>query len=158
MKENPLASPTEVAELVVNQQMASALKSHDKIHIFIRSVLTPSYFKNKEIATNAPYILKITQGNPIMQRHVISAIEWICADFVLAPKHFPVILKQLFDEDVLEEMIILEWAFDGRSEYTLDAVGEDMRASLRAQAEPVVAWLQAVSDSDSDDDDDEDSD
>ena len=62
-------------------------------------------------------------------------------------------LKQLFDEEVLAEMVILEWAFDGRSEYTVDSLDEDVRASLRAKAEPVVAWLQEDSDSDSDDSD-----
>ena len=52
---------------------------------------------------------------------------------------------------LLEEETILEWADDGRSEYTLDAVDEETRAVLRGEAEPVVNWLQeADSDSESD--------
>jgi len=68
------------------------------------------------------------------------------------PKNFPVMIKQFYDEDALEEETIIEWAEDGRSEYTLDAVDEENRAILRGEAEPVVVWLQeADSDSDSDD-------
>ena len=69
------------------------------------------------------------------------------------PKNFPVMLKQLYDEDGLEEETIIEWAEDGRSEYTLSAVDENTRAALRGEAEPVVVWLQEA-DSDSEDEDD----
>jgi translation initiation factor 5 len=151
LKENPEASAEETAEVVINQQMASALKSHEKIHIFLCAVITPNFFKNKEIESYSETIKKITQKNPIMERHLIGAVEDICADMILEPKHFPFILKQLFDEDALSEDVILEWAFDGRSEYTRSSVNEEMRSKLRGQAEPVVAWLQEDSDSDSDD-------
>ena len=153
MKNNPDASDADVAEAVANQQMASALKSHDKIHIFLRAVITPKFFKENEIEKNAPIIEKITQNNLIMQRHLISAIEGVCTlTEGIEPQFFPVMLKQMFDKDLLQEEVILEWAFDGRTEYTLDSVMEDQRALLRGQAEPVTAWLQEDSDSDSDSD------
>eukprot|EP00557_Chaetoceros_sp_GSL56_P006779 CAMPEP_0176494582 /NCGR_PEP_ID=MMETSP0200_2-20121128/10185_1 /TAXON_ID=947934 /ORGANISM="Chaetoceros sp., Strain GSL56" /LENGTH=421 /DNA_ID=CAMNT_0017892373 /DNA_START=358 /DNA_END=1623 /DNA_ORIENTATION=- len=155
LKDNPDASAEETAEVVINQQMASALKSYEKIHIFLCAVITPNFFKNKEIESYSETIKKITQDNPIMQRHLIGAVEEICADLVLEPKHFPVILKQLFDQEALSEDVIFEWAFDGRSEYTRSSVNEEIRSKLRGQAEPVVAWLQEDSDSDSDDSDNE---
>ena len=63
-------------------------------------------------------------------------------------------IKQLYDEDALEEETILEWAEDGRSEFTLEAVDEEARSMLRGEAEPVVVWLQeADSEDDSDDED-----
>jgi len=150
LKANPNASPDEVAEVVVNQQMSSAVKSHDKVQILIKAIITPSFFKENQIEKFAPYIEKITLGNPIMERHLISAVECFCID---KPKNFPVMLKQLYDEDVLQEEVIMEWAFDGRSVYTAEAVDEDTRSALRAEAEPVITWLQAdddSSDSDSD--------
>lgn len=152
MKENPGASPKDISEVVVNQQMASALKSHDKVQIFVRAVITPNFFKDKEIQKYAPVIKFITQDNPIMQRHLIGAIEFMC---VGKPKNFPVMLKLLFDEnETLEEDVILEWAFDGRTEYTLSDVDEDARCALRAEAEPLIEWLQEE-DSDSDSSDEE---
>jgi len=149
--ENPTASPEEVAEVITNQQMASALKSHDKVHILIRAVLTPEFFKNKEIPKYAPLVTAVTNGNKIMERHLIGAVEHLCVD---KPKNFPVAIKQLYDEDALDEETILEWADEGRSDYTLDAVDEETRAVLRGEAEPVVVWLQeADSEEESSDED-----
>jgi translation initiation factor 5 len=119
--------------------MASALKSHDKIHILVQASITPDFFKNNEIEKFAPAAAKITNGNAIMERHLIAALEGVCVDM---PKMFPVMLKQFYDEDALEEEIILEWACEGRNEFTLDAVDEDTRAALRSEAEPVIVWLQ----------------
>jgi len=147
LSSHPDAPPAELLELVVNQQMASALKSFDKIHIFIRAAITPDFWEKKLVQKYAPTISLITNNNPIMGRHLISALEFASAD---TPKHFPVLIKLMFDEDALEEDVILEWASEGRSEYTL--VSEEVRAELRGEAEPVVVWLQ------DDDSDDEDSD
>jgi len=144
IKNNPTATATQVAEVVVNQQMSSAVKSHDKIHILIRATITPSFYREAQIAKYASYIEKITLDNPIMCRHLIGAAEFICVD---RPKNFPVVLKQLYDEGCLEEEVILEWAFDGRSVYTSEAVGEDMRSALRGEAEPFITWLQDEDDS-----------
>jgi translation initiation factor 5 len=138
-------------EVVTNQQMASALKSHDKVQIFLRAAITPMFFKKNEIEKYAPVITKLTNNNPIMERYVIATLEAICVD---KPKNFPVLIKQLYDEDALEEDTILEWAAEGRSDYTLEEVDEESRAALRAEAEPVVVWLQEA-DSDEEESDDE---
>jgi len=143
---HPDASPTELLELVVNQQMASALKSFDKIHIFIRAAITHDFWEKKLVQKYAPTISLITNNNPIMGRHLISALEFASAD---TPKHFPVLLKLMYDEDALEEDVILEWASEGRSEFT--SVSEEVRAELRGEAEPVVVWLQDDDSSDEDD-------
>jgi translation initiation factor 5 len=154
LKENPSASVKDILDAVKNQQMSSALKSHERIHVFMYSVITADFFKNKEIEKHAPVIEKITNGGIEMQRHLISSVEGLCVQHI-PPKFFPVLLKQLFDADVLTEDIILEWAFDGRSEYTVNSVDEDARSSLRGNAEQFVAWLQEESDSDDSDSDDE---
>lgn len=153
MAEEPLASTSDITEVVINQQMASALKSHDRIHIFLRSVLTPNFFKNKEIQTHAPVMVELLNANPIMERHLISAVEFSCLE---KTSNFAIMLKLLFDEDVLSEQVILEWAFDGRTDYTLDAVEEEKRAILRSGAEPVVQWLNQEDSSDEDSDSDSD--
>lgn len=149
MEAYPKASPNEISEVVVNEQMASALKSFDKINIFIQAAITPNFFKNKEMKKYSPVMKHITNSNPIMERHLIGALESFCQS---KPKNFAVMIKQLYDEDALEEDVILEWAGEGRSIYTLDTVDEEARATLRAEAEPVVAWLQ---EEDSDESDDE---
>jgi translation initiation factor 5 len=146
------SSPKDLVELVTNQQMASALKAQDKVTILALASITPAtFFKEQEIAKLAPTFALLVNGNRIMERHLIAALEVLC---VTKTKNFPVMLKQFYDEDVLSEEVILEWADDGRSDYTSSKVHEDVRAMLRAEAEPVVAWLQEA-DSDDDEDGDE---
>jgi translation initiation factor 5 len=137
----------QLVEFITNQQMASALKSHEKVAILVHAAF--SEFKPKEeIPRFAPVLVSLTQQNPIMERHLIASLEVLCVD---KPKHFPVLIKLLYDEDALQEETILAWADAGRSEYT--TVEEEQRAILRGEAEPVVVWLQ---DSDSEDEDDDD--
>jgi translation initiation factor 5 len=151
MEDNPDWTDAQLLEVVTNQQMASALKSHDKVHILVRACFTAQFFKNKEVEKFSPVIAGITNGNKIMERHLIAALEVICMD---KPKNFPVLIKQLYDEDALDEEGILEWADEGRSEYTLAKLDEETRAMLRGEAEPVVVWLQeAESDDESSDED-----
>lgn len=152
MIKNPDATVDAIAETVTNQQMASALKSQDKIHIFVRAAFTPQFFKEKEVEKYASAVSKITNNSINMERHLIAALEGLCID---KPKNFPVFIKQLYDEEALAEDVILEWATEGRSEFTLATVDEETRATLRGEAEPVVVWLQAA-DSDDEESDDED--
>ena len=146
LEANPNATDSEIVETVTNQQMASALKAHDKVVIMTRACITPQFFKNKEVPKYASAVSSITNGNRIMERRLIASLE---AMSIEKPKSFPVLIKQFYDEDALEEETILEWADEGRTEYTLDVVDEDTRAILRGEAEPVIAWLQ----DDSEDDD-----
>ena len=82
---------------------------------------------------------------------MIAALEYVSME---KPKNFPVMIKQFYDEDVLQEETILEWADDGRSEFTLEAVDEESRAALRGEAEPVVVWLQEADSEDESDEED----
>merc|ERR1711862_559794 len=72
LSSNPNATWAELLELVVNQQMASALKSFDKIHIFIRAAITSDFWEKKLVQKYAPIVSLITNENPIMERHLIS--------------------------------------------------------------------------------------
>mmetsp|Transcript_26203 Transcript_26203/g.37564 ORF Transcript_26203/g.37564 Transcript_26203/m.37564 type:complete len:408 (+) Transcript_26203:434-1657(+) len=150
---NSDASVKDIVEFVVNQQMASSLLSKDKIHIYVRSVLkpediTPEFFKKKAINQYIPVIRAITNNSVIMERHLIGALESLCSN-IDNTKAFALLIKELYEQDALEEDTIIEWAAEGRTEYTLDEIDEESRAALRAEAEPIVAWLQ-------DDDDDSD--
>lgn len=154
MKDNPDASEAAIVENVKNQQMASALKTNERIHIFMYSVITPNFYKGKEIVKFSSIIKKITNDSIEMQRHLIGSVEGLCVTSIDA-KFFPVILKQLYDEDLLNEDVILEWASAGRSDYTIESVDEDARANLRGKAMDFVSWLEEESDSDDSDSDDE---
>jgi len=151
IKQNENGSAGDLAEVVTNQQMASALKSHDKVQIVVKALFTPQSIMKKEVEKHADAIVKVTNQNSVMERHLIGALEVLCVD---KPKNFVVFLKQLYDNDALHEKTILEWADEGRSDFTLKAVDEGKRSILRGEAEPLVVWLQEDSDSEASDEDD----
>lgn len=152
LDENPDAPAKELVEVVTNQQMASALKSQDKVYILVTAAISPNFFKNKEVAKYAKAVTTVTNSNKIMERHLIGALEALSIE---KPKNFAVLIKQFYDEDALAEETILEWADEGRSDYTLDVVDEETRATLRGEAEPVVVWLQEADSEDESDSDSE---
>ena len=65
------------------------------------------------------------------------------------------VLKVLYDEDIVEEALILGWYQRADAGKVL-GVEPDTAAAVRAVAKPLVEWLQeAESEEDSDDDDEE---
>jgi len=145
---NPQFNADALVETIVNEQMAAGLKSFDKIHILVGASFNNLVIKEMQVPKFVPVLQKMVGGNLTMERHVIAAVEGVYANNT---NTFPVVLKQLYDNDILQEDTILEWAGDGRTEYTLDTINEESRALLRSAAEPVVNWLeQADSDEESD--------
>lgn len=70
---------------------------------------------------------------------------------------FPVILKHLYDSDIVEEEAMLMWAGEqGRSaEFTAPSLTDDQVAALRKKATPFVTWLEEADEEDGDDDEEE---
>lgn len=146
--ENPSFDIAALTELVVNEQMASGLKTFDKVHIMMNAAFNLSAVGEKQVAKFAPVLDKLVNRNITMERHVIAGCEGI---FGKKPKVFPIILKQLYDEDVLQEDTILEWSSEGRTDFTLDTVDEDTRSLLRGEAETFVNWLESADSEDESD-------
>jgi translation initiation factor 5 len=80
MKENVAASSVRIAEEVTNQQISYAVNTYQKIHIFVCAAISRNFYKEHLAKKYAPIIHIITQGNPIMERHLISAAEFICSE------------------------------------------------------------------------------
>lgn len=68
---------------------------------------------------------------------------------------FPVILKHLYDADIVEEDLLLEWASEPEpsEEFTPAAISIDQFKELRKKAEPFVVWLQQADEEDDEDGD-----
>lgn len=71
---------------------------------------------------------------------------------------FPVILKHLYDADIVEEDALLAWASETEpGEYTPAAITPDKFKALHEKAKPFTVWLQQADEEDGgDDEDDED--
>ena len=66
------------------------------------------------------------------------------------------ILKQLYDEDVLEEEVILDWAGQGVTyEFSPQSMKPEDVKALRALAEPFITWLSEAEEDDDDDEEEE---
>eukprot|EP00595_Chromulina_sp_UTEXLB2642_P000123 CAMPEP_0196761592 /NCGR_PEP_ID=MMETSP1095-20130614/891_1 /TAXON_ID=96789 ORGANISM="Chromulina nebulosa, Strain UTEXLB2642" /NCGR_SAMPLE_ID=MMETSP1095 /ASSEMBLY_ACC=CAM_ASM_000446 /LENGTH=293 /DNA_ID=CAMNT_0042111363 /DNA_START=588 /DNA_END=1469 /DNA_ORIENTATION=+ len=131
-------------ELRLNQTLA-ALRPSVRPIIFIGAVFTETIITSNEIITYAN-VLKALAPSQIQQRHLISAFEWFCG--VLYPnlsRFFPVVLKHLFDNDIVEEDVFLKWGSDlSRNEFSADhsMISIDTLDLLKSYSAPFLNWLQ----------------
>uniref|UniRef100_A0A2P2LXL5 Eukaryotic translation initiation factor n=1 Tax=Rhizophora mucronata TaxID=61149 RepID=A0A2P2LXL5_RHIMU len=88
----------------------------------------------KEVAKKKDYLAVATQEEG-SQMALLNAIELLCGKASPAMKEVALVLKTLYDNDVLEEEIILEWYQKG--------LGGDNKASpIWKNVKPFIEWLQ----------------
>lgn len=71
-----------------------------------------------------------------------------------ARKEVPLLLKFMYEEDIIDEAIIIGWHHKANASSVL-GVDEDTAREIRRSAEPVVAWLEEASTDEEDSSDDE---
>ncbi|XP_065346205.1 eukaryotic translation initiation factor 5 [Cloeon dipterum] len=100
---------------------------------------------------------RFTDDNPKAQKYVIGGLEQIIAlhKNVLMPK-VAHILKLFYDNDILDEKVILEWAAKVSKKY----VSKELSEEMHQKAEVFVKWLREAeeeeSESEEEDEDDDD--
>merc|ERR1712117_474120 len=99
-------------------------------------------FKEKQINKYAKLLLRFTHENPKGQKYLIGGIEKTVESFeaALLPK-VPHIFKELFEEDILEEEVIFEWA-------------KKVSKKIHDKAAPFIKWLQEAEEETSESDGD----
>ncbi|XP_077289250.1 eukaryotic translation initiation factor 5 [Arctopsyche grandis] len=126
-------SPLVLAELLFTASIASEVKRHRML------------------------FLRFTHQDARAQRALLGGVEQVVAlhKEVLLPKT-AVILKLLYDADILEEAVLLDWADKVSRKYVSRELGTEMRKF----AEPLIKWLREASEEednqDSEDEDEED--
>jgi len=142
-------------------QTIHALRPADRIIIYIGAsftVVTSATVTTQEILSHKPTLVGLASSS-IQQRHLIAAFEWFCgAHNPFLKRYFPVILKQLYDEDIVEEDVLFDWAGDmTRNEFTASEtlIEFDVLEQLKASAGPFIKWLQEAGEEGEDDDDDD---
>ena len=159
--ENSGASATQIEDELRSIQTFAALKPAYKILIFIAGNFdgTTLTALNSNVTTQTT-IMKAMSKTPAQQRQLIAAFEWffgtLKADLA---KFFPAILKKLFEEDIVEEDVFLDWYQDSlRNDDTIPLVDDDVLESLKTSARPFYEWLQDAEDDSSEDGDAEEDD
>lgn len=94
----------------------------------------------KQIKEHKKLLLRFCHNSPKAQKYLLSGIEILVGKVhkdLLMPK-VPHILKLLYDEDILDEEVILKWAGKPNKKHLPKSVSEE----LRAKAKPFIKWLQ----------------
>lgn len=160
--DNAAASNEQQVEELRSIQTQHSLRPAVRIIIFLGAVFTESGAATKDQVAAHKAVLCLLAPTAIQQRHLIAAFEWLCGSrFPSLLRFFPLLLKELFDEEVVEEDIFFNWAADyARNEYTADAsmIHIDVLEQLKASAAPFITWLQEAEEEgeEGDEDDDED--
>ena len=98
--------------------------------------------------------LRFTHNNPKAQKYLLGAYEKLVGDeykdqlFGSSMK----ILKQFYDEDILEEASILEWSAKESKKY----VGKEMSKKIHEKVAPFIEWLKTAEEEEDSDEEDED--
>nr|XP_053640095.1 eukaryotic translation initiation factor 5-like [Cherax quadricarinatus] len=84
-------------------------------------------------------LLLFTHGNPKSQKYFIGAVEKLIElnKDLLLPK-VPMILKAMYDHDIVEEEVLLDWGKKISKKY----VTKETAAEIHAKAQPFLKWLQ----------------
>lgn len=158
------AAPTtqQIVDELRNIQTMASLRPADRIIIFLGAVFTEDAVSENLIAKHAT-TLKALAPTDIQQRHLIAAFEWLCGsrypDKLL--RYFPALLKELFDEELVEEETFLIWASDlTRNEFSAEQsmISIDTLEALKTQAAPFITWLKEAEEEDDSDEEEEGSD
>lgn len=156
-REQTNPSTTAVLEELRNIQTMCALKTFHRILIFIGAVFTSESIVSNDIEKHTDF-LKLLAGSTIQQRQLISACEWFCGTY--KPdllRYYPVMLKQLYDCDLVEEDVFYSWASDySRNEYSVDSsmITIDTLDKLKEAAQPFITWLHEAEEEEDDDEED----
>lgn len=147
INDNPEASALdllqEVARLDVREDMA--------IVVYMQ-VFFDKTFSSKLISTHAD-TLKAFMKNEKCQKGLLGGFERLVGEIFPAElmAKVPVLLKAFYDEDIVDEEVILAWGEKPSKKYVEKSVSKE----VRAKAKPFLDWLKTADEEESEEDDDE---
>lgn len=109
----------------------------------------------QDVRKHRVLLLRFTHNNPKAQRYLIGGIEQVIAlhKDKLLPK-VAGILKLFYDNDILDEKVLLEWSQKVSKKY----VAKDVATEIHEKAKPFIQWLKEAEEEDSsEEEEDEDS-
>jgi len=119
---------------------AERLEIKNKAPVILCELLfNDKMFKEKQIKKYSNLLLRFTTENPKGQKYLIGGIEKTVETFeaALLPK-VAHIFKELYEEDILEEKVILEWA----TKVSKKNVSKEMAQKIHDKAAPFIKWLK----------------
>lgn len=140
------ASPDAIYERVTTHQAASMMPLSSCAYVMVQVFFDENIIKGGQIIRRAPALQRLVQSdaNKFMARHLLGALEeFFCRFHTEKSNLFPLVLKQLYDLDVLEEEVILDWACAGVThQFSPTSVSAPELNELRAAADKFIEWLR----------------
>lgn len=117
-----------LVELLMNEKIVSQIKQHRKL------------------------LLHFCHNNQKAQKYLLGGVEQVINGHkdVLLPK-VPHIFKELYDMDIVEEEVLLDWAKKVSKKYVSKSVAQE----IHDKAAPFIKWLAEAEEEESSEDDDE---
>ncbi|KAJ8719848.1 hypothetical protein PYW08_012023 [Mythimna loreyi] len=130
---------------------AERLEVKSKAPLVMLEVLVRPGSLAGDVRKHRALLLRCTRADVRAQRAVLHALTALCAHHAQLLPKVPAILKLLYDEDIVEEKAILEWAAKPSRKYA----SKEVIADMRQRATPFLEWLQHAEEDSSDGDDSE---
>lgn len=119
---------------------AERLEIKNKAPIVLCELLfTDKMIKDKLVKKNKILLMRFCHENQKAQKYLMGGLEKTIEshEAVLLPK-VPIILKEMYEEDIIEEEVTLDWAKKVSKKY----VSKEMAAKIHEKATPFVKWLK----------------
>ena len=115
-------------------------------------VLNTFLFSSFQLKKYYRLLARFTTGNHKAQKSLLGGIECIIDHQSAVLPKIPLILKYLYDCDVLEEEVLLDWSSKPSRKY----VSKELNGDIRTKAQPFITWLKEAEEESEDDSDDSD--
>ncbi|XP_047476359.1 eukaryotic translation initiation factor 5-like [Penaeus chinensis] len=127
------------------------IKENKAVMVIVELLLDDNIIK--QIPHYRILLLLFTHGNPKSQKYFLGAVEKLIElkKEQLLPK-VPVILKAMYDHDVVEEEVLLDWGKKTSKKY----VSKEVAAEIHAKAQPFLRWLQEAEEEETTEEEEED--
>eukprot|EP01041_Mallomonas_annulata_P009183 gene9183-19043_t len=156
--QNPTPTTAQIIEELWSVQTCNGLPAADRVLIFLGAVFTETSLTDNSIEKYKD-ILSALASSQIQQRQLIAGCEWFCGTkYPKLIKMFPIMLKHLYDNELVEEDVLLEWAADySKNDYTVEQslINLDTLEQLKVAAQPFITWLQEAEEEGEDDEEEE---
>lgn len=131
---------------------AERLEVKDKAALILVELLMDSKIVN-QIKQHRKILLRFCHGNPKAQKYLLGGIEQLVAMHKedLLPK-VPHIFKQLYDCDIMDEEVLLEWGKKVSKKY----VSKQLSQEIHDKAAPFIKWLEEAEEEEESSEDDDD--
>jgi translation initiation factor 5 len=138
----------ETAEYLVSDKLGCESKELG-VHFLVEALFDEDEPLVPQIKAKKAYMIAACGQDAKLQTALVCAVELFITESATEQfKQYVAILKELYDEDVLDEEIILKWGADPKSAAKFGVELETSQA-VRKQVKPFLEWL-AQDDSDSD--------